>query len=552
MLGLLLVSSGLPLSVSKNLAHGHTVVTATKVKTMTGSNVSYVNVTAIEAKTMIESEPSLVVLDVSNQSEYVTGHIRNAKLIPLYELSTRLNELNKSDEILVYCRVGGRSASASQILESDGFLHIYNVLGGITDWVRLGYPAYVNYASIQEAIDNATAGETIYVASGLYQEHLYVNKSIALVGENRDTTTVDGTGNGTLFEVTADNVSISDFTIINSGCGCKGYCAVHVDGYARTYQNINITHNCISSNGMGIKLNTASRVVLAYNNITDNTAEPVIILNSSSVLVLENNIQHENDGIEILTSTDNVLCSNTIFNVNDGISLEDSSNNTIYGNTISNDIYYGFYVSRSSNNSIFENNLLENEIQAFSSNDSINSWDNGFEGNYWSDYTGADTNHTGTGKTPQTMRSNIKDAYPLMGTFHIFHTSSNYDLSVVSNSTIDRLDCLAPGGSIELQVSNATANQTYGFCRIGIPHALIDPLNGSINVIIDNGQTPVTFLNGTLYDNGTYRWIYFSYPQSTHQIVIIPEFSPTLILPLLVPATVLATLLYRRRHARTH
>lgn len=63
----------------------------------------YINVTVSEAKTMIDSNPSLIVLDVRTPGEYYLGHIRNTKLIPIVQLEGRLDELNKTDEILVYC-----------------------------------------------------------------------------------------------------------------------------------------------------------------------------------------------------------------------------------------------------------------------------------------------------------------------------------------------------------------------------------------------------------------------------------------------------------------
>jgi rhodanese-related sulfurtransferase len=77
---------------------------------------SYTDVTVQEAKAMIDSDPSLVILDVRTQGEYDSGHIRNARLVPVGELQGRLVELNKTASILVYCRTGVRSSNASQIL----------------------------------------------------------------------------------------------------------------------------------------------------------------------------------------------------------------------------------------------------------------------------------------------------------------------------------------------------------------------------------------------------------------------------------------------------
>jgi len=92
-----------------------------------------------EAKQMIESNPNLVILDVRTQEAYNEGHIGNAVLIPVSELESRLDELDMEDEILVYCRSGVRSATASQILVDNGFTSIYNMLGGITAWRNEGY-----------------------------------------------------------------------------------------------------------------------------------------------------------------------------------------------------------------------------------------------------------------------------------------------------------------------------------------------------------------------------------------------------------------------------
>jgi rhodanese-related sulfurtransferase len=91
------------------------------------------------AKQMIDTDPNLVILDVRTQSEYDNGHIQNATLIPSDQLAGRLGELDKQTVILVYCASGGRSATAGQLLVDSGFLHIYNMLGGITAWKSAGY-----------------------------------------------------------------------------------------------------------------------------------------------------------------------------------------------------------------------------------------------------------------------------------------------------------------------------------------------------------------------------------------------------------------------------
>jgi len=99
----------------------------------------YINVNVSEAKQMIESNPYLVILDVRTLEEYKEGHIENAVWIPVTELESRLHELDTVKETLVYCKLGGRSATASQILVDNGFTSVYNMVGGITAWRNEGY-----------------------------------------------------------------------------------------------------------------------------------------------------------------------------------------------------------------------------------------------------------------------------------------------------------------------------------------------------------------------------------------------------------------------------
>jgi rhodanese-related sulfurtransferase len=59
--------------------------------------------------------------------------------IPANELDIKLKELPKDRSILVYCRSGSRSVAASTILVNNGFPQVYNMQGGITEWMNAGY-----------------------------------------------------------------------------------------------------------------------------------------------------------------------------------------------------------------------------------------------------------------------------------------------------------------------------------------------------------------------------------------------------------------------------
>jgi len=104
-----------------------------------GQVPTYADATPKEASEMI-SQQEAIVLDVRTQQEYNSGYIADALLIPLSELESRLDELNPSEHILVYCRSGHRSREAAWILVAHGFTHVYNIEGGIVQWQDQGFP----------------------------------------------------------------------------------------------------------------------------------------------------------------------------------------------------------------------------------------------------------------------------------------------------------------------------------------------------------------------------------------------------------------------------
>jgi rhodanese-related sulfurtransferase/rubrerythrin len=89
-----------------------------------------------QAKEFISTHPNeeTTILDVRQPSEYKARHIPGAVLIPLAELSDRLDELDPDKPTLVYCAIGGRSRVAAQMLAGKGFKEVINVSGGIKAW----------------------------------------------------------------------------------------------------------------------------------------------------------------------------------------------------------------------------------------------------------------------------------------------------------------------------------------------------------------------------------------------------------------------------------
>lgn len=81
----------------------------------------------------LAQKEAIVILDVREQDEWESGHIPDAKHIPLMELPTRLEELNPEDEIIVVCHSGGRSHHACEYLAHMGY-NVVNMLGGMSVW----------------------------------------------------------------------------------------------------------------------------------------------------------------------------------------------------------------------------------------------------------------------------------------------------------------------------------------------------------------------------------------------------------------------------------
>ncbi|MBX3150309.1 molybdopterin-synthase adenylyltransferase MoeB [Candidatus Obscuribacterales bacterium] len=97
---------------------------------MHGSDIDVVDV----AKILKERANEILLLDVRNDNEVAFCKIEGSKHIPLNELPTRFNELDKNAETYIYCRSGARSRNAVEYLKQNGFTSLRNVRGGILEW----------------------------------------------------------------------------------------------------------------------------------------------------------------------------------------------------------------------------------------------------------------------------------------------------------------------------------------------------------------------------------------------------------------------------------
>jgi len=166
-----------------------------------------------------------------------------------------------------------------------------------------------NYTRIQDAINNATAGDTIEVYGGTYYENVNVTKQLTLRGIGMPV--VDARGSGSVITLSADGIILEGFTAIG--------------GRYFPEAGIMVTSNNSRLIGNNVSSNQNNGIYLSYN-----------------------------------TNNNTLIGNNVSNNLNTGIHLYSSSNNTLSGNNVSNNKYYGISLAWSSNNLLNDNILINN------------------------------------------------------------------------------------------------------------------------------------------------------------------------------------------------
>ena len=302
-------------------------------------------------------------------------------------------------------------------------------------WLYVGGSGPGNYTRVQDAIDDASDGDIVFVYNGTYYENLIVNKTIDLIGEDKNTTIIDSGGTGSVVYISSDGVRISDFTLKNSGLTWP-------DSGIRLYysNNTKIINNTISYCCIGIQLFFSHNNTITANRVFNNNRSIAFTFSNDNI-ISGDNVSNSEHGIWIDFSSRNTITSNNVHsNSKHGIIFTTSStNNTIAGNNASNN-YWGILLSYSWDNIIMGNNVLNNTYgvsiyhPSYSNNNDFyhnnfinntqnaldecnNTWDNGYPscGNYWSDYTGTDDDGDGVGDIPYNIPGlDNEDRYPLM------------------------------------------------------------------------------------------------------------------------------------------
>jgi len=373
-----------------------------------------------------------------------------------------------------------------------------------------------NYQKISWAVGNASEGETIFVKSGAYPEsNILVDKSLTIVGENAETTVIDGNGTAQyIFHVIANNVAIENLTLQNTDTSFPVQAPA-----IRIYNVTNVT---------------------VKNAITRNVFYAVEILSSNLTKIMHSNFSES---------------------AQSGIYLHDTScNNTFIGNTIENNAY-GIYIAESTSqyNKFYHNNLINNTNQVFTFG-GVNYFDNGYPsgGNYWSDYNGADLKHgpsqSETGSDGIFDESYSGDNYPLVNpltSFNILLGEQTFQVQVSTNATITTCSFNISENSLNL-FANGSLNSNYA-CRVAIPNGLLSYENltyWNITIYYTDGSSHV--LQYPLLNDVENAYVFFSYNQTTadckieiRETTVIPEFTSIIIVTILMVLTI-ATVLIRK------
>lgn len=219
-----------------------------------------------------------------------------------------------------------------------------------------------NYSTIQEAINAASPGDTIFVYafSSPYYEDLLVNKTLTLLGENKETTVIDGEFQDSVVQILADAVTIRGFTIQHCKNDWQHAGIILDDVHSNLLQNLIIRDNGIQ--GVMLKNSPSSQNCIRDCHIL-NTTYAICLRESSDISIVDNLLVGNENGLYVVNSERISIRGNTINNKWTGIHLEQSAEITITENKFMNNAH-GIYFSNVTHCNVSYNELSESRWYA--------------------------------------------------------------------------------------------------------------------------------------------------------------------------------------------
>jgi nitrous oxidase accessory protein len=246
-------------------------------------------------------------------------------------------------------------------------------------WLYVGGGGFGNYTTIQSAVDAASNGDTVYVYAGTYNENIIVDKSITLMGEDRDVTMIKGNNLNATVEITAESINLRGFTIKNDGSQDGVYTSTSAHNFTDniftiTSRGIHLyysSENTITSNlfynntHSGVYMDVGQNNTISENEFYNNTDEALYLTGCGTSYIERNMIHNNGKGIHALEANGNIIRNNVIESNTYGIHFAGmitvhSNFNTISHNRINDNSNCGIRIEHSQFNKIEFNEIKGN------------------------------------------------------------------------------------------------------------------------------------------------------------------------------------------------